>query len=57
MLFRSGARGFQAFLKCFEKGILVRVTGGILAFSPPLVISERQIDELVETVANVLRAS
>jgi beta-alanine--pyruvate transaminase len=34
-----GARAYEAFLKCLELGVLVRYTGDILAFSPPLIIS------------------
>jgi beta-alanine--pyruvate transaminase len=49
------ARAFQAFLRCFEKGVLIRTTGDIIALSPPLIISRQQIDELVGTVADVLR--
>jgi beta-alanine--pyruvate transaminase len=52
---KPGARGFDAFLKCFEKGVLVRTTGDTIALSPPLIISKAQIDELVGTVADVLR--
>jgi len=52
---KPGTRAFQAFLRCFEKGILVRVTGDIIALSPPLIISETQIDELVGTLGAVLR--
>lgn len=52
---KPGSRGFQTFLKCYEKGILVRVTGDILALSPPLIINEKQIDELAATIAAVLR--
>jgi len=52
---KPGTRGFQAFLQCLAKGILVRVTGDILALSPPLIISESQIDELADTIGSVLR--
>ena len=52
---KPAARAFQAFLRCFEKGVLVRTTGDIIALSPPLVISKAQIDELLGTVAAVLR--
>jgi beta-alanine--pyruvate transaminase len=52
---KPGARGFQTFLQCFAKGIHVRVTGDILALSPPLIISESQIDELADTIGAVLR--
>ena len=34
-----GARAYEAFVKCFEAGVLVRYTADILAFSPPLIIN------------------
>jgi len=49
-----GARAYEAFLKCLERGVLVRYTGDILAFSPPLIISEAEIDQLFDTVRQVL---
>ena len=52
---KPGARAFDAFLRCFEKGVLIRTTGDIIALSPPLIISKQQIDELVGTIADVLR--
>ena len=54
---KPGARGYQVFLKCLEKGIMTRVTGDIIALSPPLIISRQQIDELVGTLGSVLRES
>ena len=48
-------RAFKAFQKCYEKGVLIRTTGDIIALSPPLIISRAQIDELVGTLGNVLR--
>ena len=48
-------RAFKAFQKCYEKGVLVRTTGDIIALSPPLIISKAQIDELVGTLGGVLR--
>ncbi|MBY4896614.1 aspartate aminotransferase family protein [Cupriavidus sp. AU9028] len=50
-----GARAYEAFLKCLERGVLVRYTGDILAFSPPLIISEEQIGQLFDTVREVLQ--
>lgn len=49
------ARAFDVFLRCLEKGVLIRTTGDIIALSPPLIISKAQIDELVGTIAGVLR--
>ena len=38
-------------------GLIVRVLGGdVIAFSPPLIISEAQIDEVVEKTRKVIRA-
>src|SRR5689334_17181032 len=48
-------RAFKAFRKCYEKGVLIRTTGDIIALSPPLIISKSQIDELVGTLGGVLR--
>jgi beta-alanine--pyruvate transaminase len=47
-------RAFQAFLDAYEAGILIRTTGDIIALSPPLIISEAQIDELMEKLRGVL---
>jgi beta-alanine--pyruvate transaminase len=51
---KPGARGFDAFVKCYEAGLLVRITGDILAVSPPLIIENRQIDELFGKIGEVL---
>jgi beta-alanine--pyruvate transaminase len=47
-------RAFQAFVKAFEKGVLIRTTGDIIALSPPLIIEKGQIDEIVDCVRTVL---
>lgn len=51
-----GARGFDVFLECFNRGTLVRVTGDIIALSPPLIIEKAQIDTLLETVSEAIKA-
>ncbi len=48
-------RAYDAFVKCFEKGVLIRVTGDIIALSPPLIIEKAQIDEIFETLRDVLQ--
>lgn len=50
----AGARGYEAFVKAFEKGILIRVTGDIIALSPPLIVEPKHIDQLVTTLREVL---
>jgi len=52
----AGRRGLEAHVRCFEAGVLVRFTGDILALSPPLVISEEQIGQIVETIRSALNA-
>ncbi|PJN96516.1 aspartate aminotransferase family protein [Amaricoccus sp. HAR-UPW-R2A-40] len=47
-------RAFQAFLDAYDAGILIRTTGDIIAMSPPLIIAEAQIDELVGKLRGVL---
>ena len=45
-----GARGGEAFAAAFDRGVLVRATGDIIAVAPPLVA----LEEEVETIASVL---
>jgi beta-alanine--pyruvate transaminase len=52
-----GARAYEVFVKCFERGVMVRQTGDVIAMSPPLIISPPQIAQLVETLADVVRAT
>ena len=49
-------RAFSAFVKAFEKGILIRTTGDIIAMSPPLIIDRAQVDELIGTLKGVLES-
>ena len=49
-------RAFSAFVKAFEKGVLIRTTGDIIALSPPLIVEKGQIDEIVDCVRSVLQA-
>ena len=53
---QPGTRAYDAFLECFKNGVMVRFTGDILAFSPPLIIEESHIDQIFSTVRQALRA-
>ncbi|HBX54971.1 aspartate aminotransferase family protein [Pseudomonas sp. UBA2684] len=53
----AGKRGFQVFEQCFQDDLLVRVTGDIIAMSPPLIVEKAQIDTLVEKLADSIRAA
>ena len=54
---KPGARAFEVFLKCFERGVMVRQTGDTIALSPPLVIEPKHVARIVETLAAVIRES
>lgn len=49
-------RAFSAFLKAYEKGVMMRTTGDIIALSPPLIVSKAEIDTLVSVIADVLKS-
>ena len=48
-------RAMNAMVKAFEKGLLIRTTGDIIALSPPLIIEKSEIDQIFETVSGVLK--
>ena len=50
-----GARALELFHRAFDTGVLVRVTGDIIALSPPLIINEGEIDRIVDSIAAILR--
>ena len=51
-----GKRGYEAFTKAWEKGLLIRVTGDIIALSPPLILDEHHIDRMMQTLKETLEA-
>ncbi len=54
---KPGARAFDVYLKCFERGAMVRQTGDVVALSPPLIIEQPQIDELFGILAEAISQS
>ena len=52
---KLGARAFEVYTKCFERGLLIRQAGDILALSPPLIVEPAQIDQIFSTLSQVLR--
>ena len=48
------ARAMETFETCFDEGLLIRVTGDIIALSPPLILEKSHIDRMVETIRKVL---
>ena len=51
-----GARGFEAYLGCYGKNVLVRSTGDVLAIAPALIVEEAHIDQIVSTMREILGA-
>jgi beta-alanine--pyruvate transaminase len=49
-----GDRAMEVLRSCYDEGLLIRVTGDIVALSPPLIIREEQIDEIVSKLSKVL---
>ncbi|WP_293410462.1 aspartate aminotransferase family protein [Piscinibacter sp.] len=54
---QPGKRAFDIFLECWERGVLIRTTGDTIAMSPPLIIEKSHIDQLVGTLADVLKTA
>ncbi|MCB4768798.1 aspartate aminotransferase family protein [Ancylobacter sp. Lp-2] len=50
-----GARAYDVFTDCFEKGLLIRVTGDIIALSPPLIAETQHIDDLASMLGDALK--
>ncbi|WP_072386571.1 aspartate aminotransferase family protein [Hyphomicrobium sp. CS1BSMeth3] len=49
-----GARAYDVFVDCFRRGLLIRVTGDIIALSPPLIVESTHIDTMASLVGDAL---
>ena len=47
---KPGTRGFEMLTRCFERRVLVRQTGDVIALSPPLIIEKAQIEQIFGTL-------
>ena len=50
-----GTRAYDVFVDCFQKGLLIRVTGDIIALSPPLIIEKEEIGKIVSILGDALK--
>ncbi|OYW53533.1 MAG: aspartate aminotransferase family protein [Hyphomicrobium sp. 32-62-53] len=50
-------RAYDRFVAAFERGLLVRTTGDIMALSPPLIITRGEIDQLFDILTDVLKTT
>lgn len=48
-------RAFSCFLEAYDRNLLIRTTGDIIALSPPLMIEKTHIDQIVDTLSGVLK--
>ncbi|HZF74901.1 MAG TPA: aspartate aminotransferase family protein [Acetobacteraceae bacterium] len=51
-----GARAMEVFRWCFDHGLLVRVTGDIVALSPPLTVERGHVDRIFGTLREAITA-
>ncbi len=51
-----GARGMEACIKAYEAGLMVRVSGDVIALSPPFIVEKSQIDEMMDILSKVIKA-
>ncbi|MEL1265286.1 aspartate aminotransferase family protein [Pseudoxanthomonas putridarboris] len=53
-----GTRAYDVFTRAFHQGhLLIRVTGDVIALSPPLIVEKPHIDRIVQILADALRAT
>ncbi|MFT3755936.1 MAG: aspartate aminotransferase family protein [Pseudoxanthomonas sp.] len=53
-----GARAYEVFERCFhDHDLLTRVTGDVIALSPPLIVEKQHIDEIFDKLDKGLRAA
>jgi beta-alanine--pyruvate transaminase len=53
----AGARGYKAVEHSFhEAGIMIRISGDTIELTPPLILSEDQIGEIVDKVGQTIKA-
>ena len=50
------ARAMSIFRECYDQGLIIRTTGDTVAFSPPLIVKENQIEQTVEIIRATLRS-
>lgn len=53
---QPGARAYEIFTDCFHnRDMLIRVTGDIIALSPPLILEKTHIDRIFETLREAIK--
>lgn len=53
-----GTRAYDVFTRAFHDGhLLIRVTGDVIALSPPLIVEKEHIDRIVQILSDTIRAT
>ncbi len=53
-----GTRGYDVFTRAFHEGnLLTRVTGDVIALSPPLIVERTHIDRIFATLSDIIRTT
>jgi beta-alanine--pyruvate transaminase len=53
----AGKRAYDAMEQAFNvENLVIRVTGETIALTPPLIVSEREIEDIFAKIAGVIRA-
>ena len=52
---KPGVRAFDAFLRAYQKNLLIRTTGDTIALSPSFIIEKAQIDEIFGILREILK--
>ena len=50
-----GKRGYDVFEGCFWSGLMVRNSGDIIAMAPPLIVEKSHIDQIINTLGDVIK--
>lgn len=50
----AGARGFEAFLKTYDNGVVLRAAGDNIVFSPAFIVEPKEIEQMVSVLADVI---
>jgi beta-alanine--pyruvate transaminase len=51
-----GARGFETMKKAWDLGVMIRANGDTIAFSPPLIIENNQIDQMFDATKKAIES-
>ena len=51
-----GARGFETMKKAWDLGVMIRANGDTIAFSPPLIVENNQIDQMFEATKKAIES-